>query len=119
MTKAKKVILFISLLSLPSVLYAAPTTLKDLFILIAQLFNAIIPVLVALAMLYFFWGVSKLILYNDNEQKRREGINTVIWGLIALFVIVSVWGLVFVFTQTFFGVSGVPGYNLLPSAGSL
>ena len=114
MSSFKKLIPFILLFVLPSALYAAPATLKDLFLLITGLFNAIIPVIVALALLVFFWGVSKLILYADNEQKRREGINTIVWGLVALFVIVSVWGLVFVFTQTFFGTSGVPGFDVLP-----
>lgn len=114
MSSFKKLALFFLLLTFPAVLFAAPATLKDLFLLIAGLFNAIIPVLAAFALLVFFWGVSKLILYSDNEQKRREGINTIVWGLVALFVIVSIWGLVFVFTQTFFGTSGAPGFDVLP-----
>ena len=114
MSSFKKLVFFILLLAYPSAAFAAPATLKVLFLDIAKLFNAIIPILVALALLVFFWGVSKLILYADNEQKRREGINTIVWGLVALFVIVSVWGLVFVFTQTFFGTSGVPGFDVLP-----
>ncbi|MCH7597830.1 hypothetical protein IID27_02160 [Patescibacteria group bacterium] len=114
MTIAKKLVPLILLIVFPIAVYAAPATIKDLFLLIALLFNKAIPVLVAIALLVFFWGVSKLILYADNETKRQEGINTIIWGLVALFVIVSVWGLVFVFTQTFFGTSGVPGFDVLP-----
>lgn len=110
MTIAKKLVPFTLLLIFPAAAYAAPATLKALFDLISGLVNFAIPVLVALALLVFFWGVSKLILYADNEQKRREGINTIIWGLVALFVIVSVWGIVFLFTQTFFGVNGASNF---------
>ena len=115
MTSVKKIVFPILLLAYPAVVYAShisipPATLKDLFLLIAELVNVVIPVLVGLALLIFFWGVAKLVLYADNEQKRREGINTIIWGLVALFVIISVWGIVFLFTQTFFGVSGAPAF---------
>ena len=117
MVIAKKIALAITVLAV-SFLAASqsipPATLKDLFLLIADLFNKIIPVIVAIALLVFFYGISKLILYADNEQKRREGINTIIWGLIALFVIVSIWGIVFVFTGTFFGTSDVPSFFDLP-----
>lgn len=114
MTIAKKLVPLILLIVFPIAVYAAPATIKDLFLLIALLFNKAIPVLVAIALLVFFWGVSKLILYADNETKRQEGINTIIWGLVALFVIVSVWGIVFVFTETFFGTSGVPSFWNIP-----
>lgn len=110
MAVVKKLVLPILFLAYPSALYAAPATLKELFLLIAGLVNVVIPILVGLALLIFFWGVAKLVLYADNEQKRREGINTIIWGLVALFVIISVWGIVFLFTQTFFGVSGAPAF---------
>ena len=114
MASLKKLVPFILLLAYPSILYAAPATLKELFLLIANLVKLTFPLLVGFALIVFFWGVSKLILYSDNEQKRREGINTIVWGLVALFVIVSVWGLVFVFTQTFFGVAEAPSFWNIP-----
>ena len=99
MASLKKLVPFILLLAYPSILYAAPATLKELFLLIANLVKLTFPLLVGFAL---------------NEQKRREGSNTIVWGLVALFVIVSVWGLVFVFTQTFFGVAEAPSFWNIP-----
>jgi hypothetical protein len=56
----------------------------------------------ALALLFFFWGVAKFILNADNDEKRTEGKKVMIWGIIALFVMVSVWGLINILANTFF-----------------
>ena len=59
------------------------------------------PIVVALALLYFFFGLAKYILNSGDEEKKSEGRNIMIWGIIALFVMVSVWGLVRVLSDTF------------------
>lgn len=58
--------------------------------------DILIPLVAALALLYFFWGLAKFILAtgNGDEDAREKGKNIMIWGIVALFVIVSVWGLV-------------------------
>ena len=55
----------------------------------------------AFALLGFLWGLSKLILNADNEQKRAEGKQILLWGIIALFAMVSIWGLLRVLENTF------------------
>ena len=47
--------------------------------------------------------MAKFILAAGSEEGRKEGRNIMIWGIIALFVIVSVWGLVQVLNNTFLG----------------
>ncbi|MCH7597831.1 hypothetical protein IID27_02165 [Patescibacteria group bacterium] len=68
---------------------------------IGSLIVTITPVIVALALLYFFWGLAKYILAAGDEAAQGEGKRIMIWGIIALFVIVSVWGLVQVLNDTF------------------
>ena len=68
---------------------------------ISGLINLAIPVVIALAVLYFFWGLAQYILNSANEDKKEEGRNIMIWGIIALFVMVSVWGLVRLLQDTF------------------
>ncbi len=68
---------------------------------ITSLLNALIPFIITLAMVYFLWGVSQFILHGGDETKRSEGRQTMIYGIIALFVMVSVWGLVALLTNTF------------------
>ncbi len=60
---------------------------------IGNIIQILIPITAALALLYFFWGLAKFILNSADEEKRSEGKHIMIWGVVALFVIVSVWGL--------------------------
>ena len=64
--------------------------------------SSIIPLLISVALVVFIIGVVKFIANADNEEKRTEGRQFIIWGIVGLFVIVSVWGLVAVLQNTFF-----------------
>ncbi|MEZ4103334.1 MAG: hypothetical protein R3B55_02110 [Candidatus Paceibacterota bacterium] len=59
------------------------------------------PLLISIAVIVFIIGVIKYIAGADEEAKRTEGRNFMIYGLIALFVMISVWGLVGVIQGTF------------------
>ena len=76
-------------------------TLFGIINIIAGLINAATPVVVALALLYFFWGLATYILNSNDGEKQKEGRNIMIWGLLALFVMVSVWGIINVVRDTF------------------
>ena len=56
---------------------------------ILKIFDAAMPVLVALALVLFMVGVVKYI-YSEGEHKNRD---LIMWSLIALFVMVSIWGI--------------------------
>lgn len=56
--------------------------------------NKIIPFLLALALLGFFWGLVKFIFNGNNEEGRAEGRQMMIYAIIALVVMTAVWGLV-------------------------
>ncbi|MBP6855226.1 MAG: hypothetical protein KBD26_03690 [Candidatus Pacebacteria bacterium] len=68
--------------------------------------KSVIPLLIALAVIVFIWGVLKFIMNADDSTKREEGRNFIIWGLVGLFVMVSIWGIVNILNNTF-GVSNV------------
>lgn len=65
------------------------------------LIKFVVPLLFSLATAGFIWGIIQYFLNPDNEEKRKKGKSYMIWGLIALFVMVSMWGLVGVLTKTF------------------
>jgi|JI10StandDraft_1071094.scaffolds.fasta_scaffold986493_2 hypothetical protein len=56
--------------------------------------NLLVPVLFAGAFLYFIWGVFQSFFMGKEEKDRKAGQQKIIWGLVAFFVMVSVWGLV-------------------------
>ncbi|KKU75646.1 MAG: hypothetical protein UY01_C0007G0024 [Candidatus Nomurabacteria bacterium GW2011_GWB1_47_6] len=71
---------------------------------IGDILNIIIPILIVLAIVYFIWGVIQYVI-SDDEEAKQAGRNRIIFGIIGLAVIVGVWGLVAILTQTF-GVEG-------------
>ncbi len=60
----------------------------------------IIPLLMSLAVAGFIWGIIKYFINPDNEEQKKKGKDFMVWGLIALFVIVSMWGIVAIFSNT-------------------
>lgn len=75
-------------------------TLKD-FIgsgttgIIGILNTVVVPVIFALAFLVFVWGaVNYFFLSSGDEAKRSEGRQFVLWGLLGMVVLFSVWGFV-------------------------
>jgi hypothetical protein len=46
------------------------------------------------ALLGFFWGLAMFVFKAGDPKAHDEGKNIMIWGIIALFVMVSIWGIV-------------------------
>lgn len=55
--------------------------------------NTVIPILFAVAVVYFLYGVVKFVMSAGDEEKRKEGKNAMIWGIVGLVVMVSLYGL--------------------------
>lgn len=79
------------------------SSVSTIFNIVENLANQSIGILVTIALAVFFWGLIKYILKLGNDDG-KGGKNLMIYGIIALFVMVSVWGLV-QFVGNFFGVS--------------
>jgi hypothetical protein len=67
---------------------------------ISQIFGVVIPILVTLAVIYVIVGVIKYATASDDETQATAR-KSILHGIIALFVIVSIWGLVAILNQTF------------------
>lgn len=97
---------------LPHTLRAQPQTVGEIIEVIARLVKFAIPVVALLALLTFFWGAGNFILGSNDEEKLKNGRILMLWGVIALFVMVSVWGILELFSSDVFG--GTIGVPLLP-----
>jgi len=88
----------------------AQNKIKDQFDNAIALIAKIIPVIVGLAVVYFLYGVAKFILasYSGSETDMTAGKQVMVWGIIALFVMLTMWGLVTVLNNTFDIGRGIP-----------
>lgn len=83
-------------------------SIADIFDLgICILRKSVWPLLISISVIIFIIGVIKFISNADDSGKREEGRDFILYGLIGLFVIVSVWGLVGVLQGTF-GLGNTP-----------
>ncbi len=62
--------------------------------------SSVIPLIVVLSITVFLWGVTVFLMNTSDTKKRDEGKKFMIWGIVALFVIVSYWGIVRLFSDT-------------------
>lgn len=87
--------------ALPLLALAQVRDADTLFTRILDLLNKVVPVIVALAVVWFIWGVFTYVLSGADEEKRKGARQTMLYGIIAIAVMVSVWGLVAILTGTF------------------
>ena len=66
---------------------------RNWIVAIKEFVNLAIPIAAGLALLYFFYGLAMFILKSGDDDAKTEGKNKMIWGIVALFVLSSVWGL--------------------------
>jgi hypothetical protein len=72
--------------------------------------DILFPLLGSLAIVYFFFGIVRFLGRAGDDKSREEGKGIMVWGMIALFVMVALWGLVG-YLQTTLGLdtAGGPG----------
>ena len=87
-------------LLVPAVTWAA-SDLWGILSLVLYLIRLLSVLVFGLAVVIFFWGVVKFIFNAANSDDHREGINLMIWGIVSLFVMSSIWGLVGILQATF------------------
>ncbi|KKR37266.1 MAG: hypothetical protein UT97_C0012G0006 [Parcubacteria group bacterium GW2011_GWC2_40_31] len=79
--------------------------------------SSIVPIIIAIAVIIFLIGVLKYVRAGEDEEERKKAKGLMIFGVIALFVMVSVWGLVNIIRGTLTLDTTMPDTieNLLPT----
>jgi len=86
---------------IPHAAFAAIATFRDLIQQFILIMGNTMSLLFAFAFAGFFWGVFSFVLNGDDEKKRSEGKKWMMWSIIALFVMLTVWGIVGVLVNSF------------------
>lgn len=85
--------------------------LTDIINMFIDIGLRVIPFLGAVAFLVFVLGVARFIKASGNEKQIKESKNFLIWGIVGLFVLVTIWGII-AFLRSEFGFGG--GEPLIP-----
>ena len=89
---------------------AAQVTVNGLITTFKGILSALIPFFMILATVIFLWGVIQYITAGGEEEKVKAGRTYMLWGIIGLFVMIAVWGLVNVIATT----TGIGTNNTIP-----
>ncbi|MBI2023396.1 hypothetical protein HYT01_02410 [Candidatus Giovannonibacteria bacterium] len=93
--------LILGLLPLLAAAQGGGTDVNSTLLSIQQILRNTIIVLFVLATVVFLWGVIKYMTAGGDEDAISSGRNFMIFGIIGLFVMVAVWGLVYLLVNTF------------------
>lgn len=89
---------------------------------ITNLIGRLVPLVISLGLVLFLIGVLKFITAGGDEEKRASARGMIIFGIIALFVMTAVWGLVNILKTTIFSndtdVYVAPGIPIPPDSSS-
>lgn len=77
-------------------------TFAQLVSLILGFANTLVPILIGLALVAFFVGLVRYIYYTGSGGT-ADGRELIQWGIIALFLLVCIWGIVAFIRTTFLG----------------
>ena len=73
--------------------YAADTWQGTISNITSNIIQPIIGFLFALALVMFLWGIVQFISNAENEEKLSEGKEHMLWGIVGMFIMVSVFGI--------------------------
>jgi uncharacterized membrane protein len=91
-------------LLLPALASAQFDGIRGMLTGVSGLMNQVVRIIFGLALIYFFWGGARFILNAGDAKTREDGKNKMIWGVITLFVMISIYGIIAWLT----GVLGLP-----------
>ena len=72
------------------------------------------PLFIAIAVIILLLAIVNYIRAGEDEEKRGKARNLMIFGIIGLFVMVSIWGLVAILSGTLDLDEGIPDIDVLP-----
>ena len=92
--------------------------LQTLLTSIGRLVALALPIVVGIALLAFFWGLVKFIFAQGNEESKADAKKVMLWSIVALFVMISVWGLI-QFANTALGITPSTSPTVIPTVPGL
>ena len=60
----------------------------------ALILNPLILLLFAIAFVYFIYGVITFIKLEPGDSKKKEALNSIIWGIVGMLIMFSVYGII-------------------------
>ncbi len=107
MNKYIKKIVALGIVFGPVVAYASPLDIENqdfkglIEAIIENIAEPVVVLILALAIVFFLWNIAQYIRKADQPEELEKFKSGAIWGIVAISVMVSMWGLVRILVGTF------------------
>lgn len=104
-----KKLIALTLALAPLSAFAQPiSNVNDVTSKLTSIGNTFVTLLISFAVIYIIYNVVRYLIASGDPEKRKEGGMGILWGVVGLFVILSIWGLVAILTNTFGTQNNIP-----------
>ena len=80
-----------------------------------MIINPLIYFLFALAVVFFLYGVLEFIFNQENEEKKTTGKSHMLWGIVEITIMLSVWTILNMILSTL----NIPKSQIDPESGTV
>ncbi len=94
-----------------STIPTAPKNFSELACIVIKLALDFIPYLVVIAVGAFIQGLIGYVSHGDDSEKMSEGRKMMVYGILGFFFMVSIWGMLGLFTNSFGLQLVIPQFN--------
>ena len=84
-----------------SLVYSGSSGISGIFSWFGALLSTVLPLIIALAIVWFVYNVFRFTIQSSSDEDRAKAKTDIVWGIVGIFVMVYVWGLVNVLRSTF------------------
>jgi hypothetical protein len=95
-------VLIALLTAVPTTAVHAETLKQIIDTNVIPIFNSAVGFIMVLALLGFIAGVIRFMYTAGDDKSRSDGKTLMVWGTVALFLMISIWGIVTIVRNTFF-----------------
>jgi uncharacterized membrane protein YidH (DUF202 family) len=103
----KKLIAFALAFAPVAVFAQQITDANQLTTKITNIGNTIVVLLISFSVIWIIVNVVRYLIAGGEEDRKKGGM-AILWGVVGLFVILSIWGLVAILTNTFSTNTNIP-----------
>lgn len=110
----------VTIFAMPAVAWAAPSTFKELVDRLVVLMDLLVPILITIALIFYLYGISQNVLNFSDQKSGNEKMKAyMVYGVLILFVMVSIWGILRLMSDTFFASGGSSSFGAPSSSDTL
>ncbi|MFA5830671.1 MAG: hypothetical protein WC878_02460 [Candidatus Paceibacterota bacterium] len=100
----------IGVFTIPLVAFAAD--INSLLDMLLEVTMGIIKICGVLAFVAFFYGLVLFLFSNEDDKKKEQAKNIMAWGTLALFILVTIWGIIGFIQNTIGNTEGPQGIKI-------